>query len=108
MGTATDITFMTLRSTGHGSAHYGVCEVCKTATPVIYCAELQRVYVRDNGEHYLSPAAPGIYGDMPCLLERYKTLRRDEDFVRVASTKRVTNAQFAELEKLSSNPIDPT
>ena len=103
MGKATDITFTTVRNTGHGSAHYGVCEICKTNTPVIYCAELQRVYVRDNGEHYLSPAAAGIYGDMPCLLERYGTLRRDEDFARVAGTKRVTPAQFAELQKLHDN-----
>jgi hypothetical protein len=103
MGKATDITFMTVRNTGHGSSHYGVCEVCKQATPVVYCAELQRVYVRDNGEYYLSPAAAGIYGDMPCLLERYGTLRRDEDFARVAGTKRVTPAQFAELQKLHDN-----
>jgi hypothetical protein len=103
MGKATDITFMTVRNTGHGSAHYGACEICKTATPVIYYAELQRVYVRENGQHYLSPAAAGIYGDMPCLLERYGTLRRDGDFARVASTKRVTPQQFVELQRLHDN-----
>lgn len=104
MGKATEITFMTVRNTGHGSAHYGVCEICKQATPVIYCAELQRVYVRDNtGECYLSPAAAGIYGDMTCLLERYGTLRRDEDFARVAGTKRVTPQQFAEFQRLPDN-----
>ena len=103
MGKATDITFMTVRNTGHGSSHYGVCEICKSATPVIYCAELQRVYVRDNGEYYLSPAAAGIYGDMPCLLERYGTLRRDEDFARVAGTKMVTPQQFAELLRVRDN-----
>lgn len=71
---------------------------------MIYCAELQRVYVRDNtGECYLSPAAAGIYGDMTCLLERYGTLRRDEDFARVAGTKRVTPQQFAEFQRLPDN-----
>lgn len=103
MGKATCVTFMTVRNTGGGSAHYGGCEICKTDTPVIYCAELQRVYIRENGEYYLSSAAPGVYGDMTCLLERYGMLRRDEDFARVASTKRVAPAQFAELEKLITN-----
>jgi hypothetical protein len=103
MGKATDITFMTVRNTGHGSAHYGVCEICNTATPVIYYAELQRVWLRENGDYYLSPAAAGIYGDMPCLLERYGTLRRDGDFARVASIKRVTPQQFVELQRLHEN-----
>jgi len=103
MGKATDITFMTVRNTGHGSSNYGVCEICKQATPVIYCAELQRVWLRDNADYYLSPDAAGVYGDMPCLLERYGTLRRDEDFARVAGTKMVTLAQFAELQRLHDN-----
>lgn len=99
MNKATDITFMTVRNTGHGSAHYGMCEICGQATSVIYCAEMQRVYLRDNEEKYLSPAAAGTYGDMHCLIKRYGTLRRDEDFERIAGTKRVTAQQFEELAK---------
>jgi hypothetical protein len=99
MNKATDITFMTVRNTGHGSAHYGMCEICGQATSVIYCAEMQRVYSRDNEEKYLSPAAAGTYGDMHCLIKRYGTLRRDEDFERIAGIKRVTAQQFEELAK---------
>lgn len=99
MSKATEITFTTVRNTGYGSAHYGVCEICGQSTSVIYCAELQRVYLRDNEEKYLSPAAAGTYGDMHCLLKRHGTLRRDEDFERVAGTKRVTAQQFEELAK---------
>jgi hypothetical protein len=40
---------------------------------------------------------------MPCLLERYGTLRRDGDFARVASIKRVTPQQFVELQRLHEN-----
>jgi hypothetical protein len=36
---------------------------------------------------------------MHCLLKRHGTLRRDEDFERVAGTKRVTAQQFEELAK---------
>jgi hypothetical protein len=99
MGKALDITFMTVRSTGGGSSHYGACEVCGADSPSIQFAELQRVYVRENGQHYLSPAAAGVYGELQCLLGRFGTMRRDEDFVRAASTKMVSPEQLEMLKQ---------
>lgn len=100
MGTATNIKFITVRNTGHGSEYYGACEICKTNTPAIYCAELQRVYQRSNGEYYLSPASSGIYGDLHCLGERFGELRDKNDFVRSGRLIMVTAQQFAELQAL--------
>ncbi len=90
-----------------GSSRYGACEICGTVTTSIHVAELQRVYVRENGQHYLSPAAAGVYGELPCLLERFGTLRRDEDFVRVASTKMVSLEQLEMLKRAVVAPVEP-
>ena len=100
-----ELTFMTVRRTGGGSSRYGACEICKQDFPAIYAAELQRVYVRENGQHYLSPVGATTYGDMPCLLERFGTLRRDEDFQRVNSIKMVTPEQVEQLDRINSDKL---
>ena len=99
-----DLTFMTVRNTGSGSSRYGACEICGDDTTAIYCAEMQRVYVRENGQHYLSPVGRSTYGEMPCLLERFGTLRRDEDFQRVNSIKMVSLEQIAHLDSVIGVP----
>jgi hypothetical protein len=107
MGNATDIFVNTVRSTGGGSALYGPCEICQKDTFHIFWAGRSRVYRRENSDYYLGAPSGGTYGDMACLLERYGQLRRDEEFVRVGRTKRVTDQLFAELQRLHDQALQP-
>lgn len=97
MGKATNLVFPALRNTRMGSSYLGCCEVCKQPSPEIYCAELQRVYIRKDGQHYLSPAGGSLYGHTACLLTRHKTLTGLENFQVVDGSRLVTPEQLSML-----------
>ena len=67
MGTPTGNTIRQLRSTGHGSDHYGGCERCGKHMSECFVSQLQREYKRDDGTLYYSPVGGGTYGHKDCL-----------------------------------------
>ena len=75
MGQSTEYTVYTVRSTKRGSDYYGACEFCGNECSEHFVATNRRVWVRDDGQHYLdSGISGGTYGHMDCLIGRFGNL----------------------------------
>lgn len=82
MGTPTNLYVMTVRSTRRGSDHYGTCELCGEQCSEHFVATYRRVYVREDGRHYLSAASGGTYGHLSCLKNQYGDLVSEDKLER--------------------------
>lgn len=100
MGMPTDIFVTTVRDTGKSSEYFGLCEVCKTHTSKVQIAQRNRVWTRDDGQHYLAPVGGGTYGHMDCLIASYGMLTSATSFPRDGVGPRlVFDGEFAILAK---------
>lgn len=73
MGKPTDLTVWTVRSTNRGSDHYGPCEQCGKVCAEHFVATARKVFVSDNGQHYLCGGG-GAYGHLDCLIRQFGDL----------------------------------
>ena len=67
MGTPTNKIITQIRSTGHGSDYYGVCEICGKHMSECHFRVHKREYQRQDGSLYYSPASAGAFGHLECL-----------------------------------------
>jgi hypothetical protein len=74
MGTPTNKIITQIRSTGHGSDYYGVCEICGKHMSECFFLVHKREYQRQDGSLYYSPASAGSFGHIECLQEDVKIL----------------------------------
>ncbi|MBU2774199.1 hypothetical protein HMI48_10020 [Acidithiobacillus ferrooxidans] len=83
MSKPTELAVWTVRSTQRGSDHYGACEVCGKECSEHFVATKRRVWVRDDGQHYLDGGiSGGTFGHMHCLIQRFGNLVSQDSLQR--------------------------
>lgn len=70
MGAATTQQVRTLHNTGRGTDVFGRCECCRKPVGEHWVSTPRRVYVREDGQKYLS-GGYGIFGHRECLLRDF-------------------------------------
>jgi hypothetical protein len=96
MGKPTKMTVWTVRQTGRGSDHYGACELCGKSCSEHFVAMENKIYVRENGQHYLSGGV-GYYGHLDCLTTRFGSLLDEKRLPRDANITRLPEEEVFKL-----------
>lgn len=86
MGKPTDLTVWTVRSTKRGSDYYGTCDQCGKVCAEHFVATARKVFVRDNGQHYLCGGG-GAYGHLDCLIRQFGELVSEDSLSRDGNVK---------------------
>ena len=99
MGQQTEHTVWTVRNTHRGSDHYGACEICGKPCSEHFVAANSRIWVRDNGQHYMGFGDGGVYGHLDCLTKKFGNLISQETLQRDGRVLLLPDTVFDDLQK---------